>query len=79
MGIGAALEAPPVSFEALASVRFSLIDNVRGIWHSGIRCMQRLDFLFDQPLEVAPPLGKLRLAEDFEAALPGEQVACNGA
>ncbi len=40
----------------------------------GMRCLQRLDL----PLEGATPLGELGLAQHFQPALPGEQIACNG-
>ena len=45
----------------------------------GVRCLQRLDLGLDLPLEGAAPLGKLRLAEDFEPTFPVEEVARNGA
>jgi hypothetical protein len=45
--------------------------------HLGILCLQRLELGLDLPFEKASPFGELGLAEDFEAALPGEQVARN--
>jgi hypothetical protein len=44
----------------------------------GVLCQQRLDPGLNLPLEKAAPLGKLRLAEDFESALPVEQVTRDG-
>jgi hypothetical protein len=72
MGIGAA-EASAIRFiQGVGKCTVFADRQRRGIWHRGIRCMQRLDLRLNLPLEAAPPLGKLGLSEDFQPAFPVE-------